>query len=674
MKPKDGKDPRPKYHYIFPINDTTSVEEYTGVMKWLIKTFPDLHFDPGVSGAAQLNFGVETPEITYVDGKMNLTEFMKTFQVAKNEKADIIPQGQRHSTLISCAARVLKRYGNEDGKAYEAFNKEVAKCSPLLEDSELKAIWNSSISFYNETIKTAPDYVPPAAFAVSRLEPDDYTDIGQAQVFSREYGNKLRYSLATKWLYFTGTVWNESDIKAHGLSQSLTHRQLADTNKKFMKAHKDLEDAEKKEDEVLIKLAKKSLERADEYYKFVLLRRNSGKISAALREAQPMLEIDVAALDSDPFKLNTPAGTVDLRTGKLLPHDPLDYCTKITTVSPSDEGMGIFKEFLKDITCGDKTLEDYMQVTSGMEVLGKVYNEVIEMAHGSGSNGKSTYYNTKARILGDYAGNLSAETLTVNCRKNKSPEYAELRGKRLVIAAELEEGMRLDTAIVKKLCSTDPIYAEKKYKDPFKFIPSHTVVLYTNHLPKVGTSDAGTWRRLVVIPFKAVIKGKSDIKNYSDYLFQHAGGAILSWIIEGARKFIAAGYKIDPPECVKQAIATYRGENDWLNNYIYEQCEKHETYTQKAGELYNDYREYCKRTGDYIRSAADFKTALEGGGYEWSRPSTGAMYRGLRLLKEYKTFEVNLPPYVIGLPNSNTAKITEDYGEIQNDSEPEIEF
>ena len=34
---------------------------------------------------------------------------------------------------------------------------------------------------------------------------------------------------------------------------------------------------------------------------------------------------------------------------------------------------------------------------------------------------------------------------------------AELKGKRLVIAAELEDGVRLNTAVVKKLCSTDEI-------------------------------------------------------------------------------------------------------------------------------------------------------------------------------------------------------------------------
>ena len=128
---------------------------------------------------------------------------------------------------------------------------------------------------------------------------------------------------------------------------------------------------------------------------------------------------------------------------------------------------------MERVTVGDKSLERYLQEVAGMCAVGRVLRENLIIAYGEGGNGKSTLFNLLARVLGDYSGALSAETLTANCRKNKSPEYAELRGKRLIIAAELEEGMRLDTAIVKKLCSTDPILAEKKYKDPFSFTPCH---------------------------------------------------------------------------------------------------------------------------------------------------------------------------------------------------------
>lgn len=278
---------------------------------------------------------------------------------------------------------------------------------------------------------------------------------------------------------------------------------------------------------------------------------------------------------------------------------------------------------------------DYVQQIVGLSAIGKVYVEALVIAYGEGSNGKSTFWNTIARILGSYSGTISADALTVGCKRNVKPEMAELKGKRLVIAAELEEGMRLNTSIVKQLCSTDEVTAEKKYKDPFKYVPTHTLVLYTNHLPKVGANDDGIWRRLIVIPFNAKITGKSDIKNYSDHLAENAGGAVLSWIIEGAMKAIKNNYKMKIPKVVEDAINKYRENNDWLSSFVEECCEVDSTYTQKSGEFYQEYRLYCARTGEYTRSTTDFYTALENAGFEKKKTKVGAVIRGIRLKSDF---------------------------------------
>ena len=245
----------------------------------------------------------------------------------------------------------------------------------------------------------------------------------------------------------------------------------------------------------------------------------------------------------------------------------------------------LWQESLELFFCGDRELIGYVQQIVGMAAIGKVYQEHLIIAYGGGANGKSTFWNTVSRVLGTYSGKLSAETLTVGCRRNVKPEMAELKGRRLIIASEMEEGVRLNTAVVKQLCSTDEVFAEKKYKAPFSFVPGHTLVLYTNHLPKVGANDDGIWRRLIVIPFNARITGASDIKNYAEYLFGNAGGAVLKWIIEGAEKAIAAGFRTPLPGCVEDAINAYREENDWLGHFIAECCEADASYTEKSGEL-----------------------------------------------------------------------------------------
>ena len=262
--------------------------------------------------------------------------------------------------------------------------------------------------------------------------------------------------------------------------------------------------------------------------------------------------------------------------------------------------------------------------------------EALIIAYGEGRNGKSTFWNVVSRVLGSYSGNISADMLTVGCRRNVKPELAEAKGKRLLIAAELEEGMRLNTSNVKQLCSTDEIYAEKKYKDPFSYIPTHTLVLYTNHLPKVGAIDKGTWRRLIVIPFGAKIEGNADIKNYADYLFENAGGAILSWVIEGAKKVIADGFHIDAPSRVKEAISNYKDNNDWMTAFLQERCELDDKAVAKSGEVYNEYRAYCNQVGEYVRNSADFYSAIELFGFERFRDKKGRYIKGLRLKSEFE--------------------------------------
>ena len=236
---------------------------------------------------------------------------------------------------------------------------------------------------------------------------------------------------------------------------------------------------------------------------------------------------------------------------------------------------------------------------------------------------------------GNIIGNMSADTLTVGCKRNVKPELAEAKGKRLIIAAELEEGMRLSTANVKQLSSTDEIYAEKKYKDPFSFVPSHTLVLYTNHLPKVGALDAGTWRRLIVIPFNAKIEGSSDIKNYADYLYAKAGGAILKWIMAGAKRVIERDYHVVKPAVVEEATRKYRENNDWLSQFFEECCVIDPDAKAKSGEFYTAYRSYCMQVGDYIRSTTDFYAALETAGFVRRKTNAGVMISGLQLKSDF---------------------------------------
>lgn len=646
MKPKGKRGPRPRFHVYFICTETTNSEIYSSWKDRLIADYP--YFDDGAKDSARFLFGVKNAVVEVYDGEITIDEFLADSFAEWDAAQGQIPEGSRNKTMSHYAGRIIKRLGNTE-EAHKQFLKEAEKCSPPLDDAELAGIWASAVKF-GAKVAAQEGYIPPEQYNQDfLLMPEDFSDVGQAIVLSREYMDRLRFSPATDYIVFNGSFWEESQPNAQGIAQELTARQLEEAETEIQRCMKEMSDngawamlaamGAKKAMAAFSEAQRRSFEkyeRAETYRKYAIKRRDTKYISAALKEARPIIQIEQRVLDADEFLLNLPSGTCDLRTGAVREHNAQDYITKQTAVDPSGDGMDVWEDALQTFFQGDADLIRYVQEIVGLAAIGKVYIEALVIAYGEGRNGKSTFWNTIARVLGTYSGNMSADTLTVGCKRNVKPELAEAKGKRMIIAAELEEGMRLNTSNVKQLCSTDEIYAEKKYKAPFSYVPTHTLVLYTNHLPRVGAIDQGTWRRLIVIPFNAKIEGKADIKNYADFLFKMAGGAVLQWIIEGAKRVIASDYKIAQPRVVQDAIQKYKENNDWLSHFLEDCCEIDPSYEAKSGEVYNTYRSYCNQMGEYARSTTDFYTAIEAADFTRHKTKKGMLIRGFRLKSEFE--------------------------------------
>ena len=658
MVAKDGKPARPKYHVYFPVSAIKDAKTYKKIKALLQKAYP--FFDANALDAARFLFGatVDESEIVWNDGWMSIVDDIDTEDVPEDDDefdgdtiSGTITQGNRNNTLSRFAGRVLKRYGECD-KAHEIFLDQAKKCDPPLDDSELATIWFSAVKFFRKKIVGSGGYVPPDQFnndfgaAPGSLKPVDYSDIGQAKVLTATYGDELKFTAATDFLRFTGQVWEEDKQLAVGACVEFLDLQLQDakdyleTAKKALigkgypeddvnKGSKAIADSIKPDDLPIFYM----LVGAEKYLGFAMKRRDYKYITSALNVAKSMLLVSVASLDKDANLLNTPSATYDLAKGMQgsKEHDPADLITKITEVAPGDDGADIWNEALNTFFCGDAELIEYVQKVIGLAAIGKVYSEFLIIAYGDGANGKSTFWNTVARVLGTYSGKISSDILTMGNRINAQPEMAELKGKRLIIASEMQEGVRLNTSMVKQLCSTDEIQACKKYKAPFHFVPSHQVVLYTNHLPRVGANDDGIWRRLKVIPFNAKIQGSGDIKNYADYLYEKAAPAIMKWIIEGAEKVTKSDHKVDDPKCVKDAVAAYREENDWLGHFLEDCCDVDPSYEEKSGEFYQQYRAYSLQNNEYVRSTTDFYAAIDKAGFFRHKTNKGVMVQGVKL-------------------------------------------
>ena len=648
MREKNGKAARPKFHVLFPIDGMTDASAYSEMKKLVNTIFP--YFDSKALDAARFFFGTAAPEVEIIEGAMTLSEFLSAedfdADMANNgQRVTTIAEGSRNATMSRFAGRVIKKYGDNE-TALNCFLEEAEKCTPPLDQQELMTIWHSAQKFYAK-VQMQDGYISPEVYNDdTTYKPEDFSDVGQAEVLAKHFSGELRYSPATHYIRYCGHYWQETEPSAQAVAHELTRRQLNEANRDFQTAFATLTEnggqdilanTTKAKAETLMNEAQmeayRALLAAKAYQGFVIQRRASKNITATLKESRPMIEITPQELDSNPFLLCTPNATYDLRLGMAgaREHSPEDFITKITTVSPGDKGKQIWLDCLDTIFCGDQVLIEYVQNICGLAAIGKVEVEALIIAYGCGRNGKSTFWNSISRVLGLYSGNVSADTLTFGCRRNVKPEMAEVKGKRLLIAAEMQEGARLNDSTVKQLCSTDDIFAEKKYKDPFSFSPSHSLVLYTNHLPRVSASDDGIWRRLIVIPFNAKIEGKSDIKNYGDYLYQNAGESILAWIIEGAKRVIDLGYKFPVPAVVQKAIDDYRAQNDWFGNFLDEKCDVGDSFKESSSTLYQAYRNHCIDCNEYVRNTADFYLALENAGFKRVVQNRKRYFKGLQL-------------------------------------------
>lgn len=654
MQAKAGKAPRPKYHIYFQINEVTDKDIYVAMKEELCNQYK--FFDNHAKDAARFFFGNPNAQVIWHDSWLTIDEdLFQAVSIDDEEDFDAdfytspsgpIQQGSRNSTMSVFAAKILKRLGVTQ-EARDGFDEQALKCTPPLDKAELDTIWGSAVRFYNRTIKQSEGYVSPEVYNREAMRPDDFTDIGEAGLLAREHGDRIAFTRETDYLAYNGRYWVEDEQLAMRQVHSFLDEQLAVADANLEDKTKDLiqtgiseelifkgvKAIEKAIDGPIQSNAFKEYKKAFDFHKFVMKYRDYRNFSSIVKIAKHMVRMSVSEFDNNEMLLNTPNATIDLSKGLagVKDHDSSDYLTKMATASPSDKGKGLWLETLATFFCGDQELIDYVQMVVGMAAIGKVYQEHLIIAYGSGANGKSTFWNTIARVLGNYSGKLSADALTMSVRRNVSPEMAELKGKRLIIASEMSEGMRLNTSMVKQLCSTDEILAEKKYKAPFHFVPSHTLVLYTNHLPKVGANDDGIWRRLIVIPFNAKITGKSDVKNFADYLFDESSEAIMTWIIEGAEKAIDSNFKFSLPKVVQESVAAYREANDWMGQFLSDCCDIGDSYKEKSGELYSTYRSYCLKVNEYTRSTTDFYTALANAGFTKKKTSKGMIVQGLQL-------------------------------------------
>lgn len=328
------------------------------------------------------------------------------------------------------------------------------------------------------------------------------------------------------------------------------------------------------------------------------------------------------SFDVDPWKLNTPGGVVDLSTGAIALHDPKDLMTKVTSVAPGGS-CPAWLTFLGQITGGNEDLMAFLQRVVGYALTGSVVEHALFFFYGAGGNGKSVFLALLKYVFGDYAGSAAMDTFTASKGDRHPADLAALRGARLVTASETEQGRRWDEARLKALTGGDAITARFMRGDFFTFDPTFTILVAGNHKPQLRSVDQAIRRRLHLVPFTVTIPAEDRDPDLAEKLKAEAGG-ILQWAIEGCLAWQISG--LNPPAAVLDATSEYLEDQDAFQAWIEDCCTVDADRWELASTLYESWRNWAERAGEFVVSLKQFTERLDAAGFD-KRKTNGVKRR-----------------------------------------------
>jgi putative DNA primase/helicase len=435
-------------------------------------------------------------------------------------------------------------------------------------------------------------------------KPPVFSDESLALVFADQYASRLRYVAKwSRWMIWNGKCWSEDQtLAAFNLARVICRMAASKCNKG----------------------------------KTANMLASSKTVNAvqSLARADRRLAATVNQWDADPWLLNTPDGTVDLRNSDRRLSQASDYITQCTAVAPGGE-CPLWLKFLARVTDGDRALQDYMQRMLGYALTGLTIEHALFFLYGTGANGKSVLMSTIAGILGSYHQTAPIETFTASTTDRHPTELAGLRAARLVTAVETEEGRRWAESKIKMLTGGDKIAARFMRQDFFEFTPQFKLVIAGNHKPGLRSVDEAIRRRFNLLPFTVTIPKAERDERLTEKLRDEWPG-ILQWMIDGCLEW--QEHKLAPPKAVSDATTAYLEAEDAIAAWIEDCADRDANAWESSNNLFTSWSAWATKTGEYVGQQKKFVLALETRGLMFKRQNNVRGFSGLRLRPTYAAY------------------------------------
>lgn len=353
-----------------------------------------------------------------------------------------------------------------------------------------------------------------------------------------------------------------------------------------------------------------------------------GGLLGALRYAEHMNAKSLVDMDTDPYLLNCKNGTLDLRTGKMVPRDSAHFITRYCpTVYDADAVDGVWEKVRHEGLGNNKAQMDFFQRYMGYSLTGDYTMKKFLAMHGPSDAGKSTIVEPFHILLGDvdeggYVSSWDADVLQADSTINRGEKLNKIRAARLVLVGELEKGKRLADGFVKKFTGGNAMDAKALYKGSYTYRPRAKLILDTNYVPK--SADPAVHNRLILMPMTHVPPIKdSRIKAHLEES-ENAHRALLAWAVRGAMRWWDTKSLGETP-WMEAAMSKYVRSSDVLINFV-DDCFDHEENAHDcvpATFVHPMYVAWCFEEGSKPMQRRTFMDAMEERGHTKFRIAGG---------------------------------------------------
>jgi P4 family phage/plasmid primase-like protien len=476
-----------------------------------------------------------------------------------------------------------------------------------------------------------------------------HTDMGNADRFEHLYGDRFFY--VPDWRAFvvwTGKRW---EIDRRGEMGRLAER----TVRAIYREAADTDDADERK--IIGKWAKSS--------------EAHHRLQAMLERLKTRRTASPDDFDRDPMLFNCSNGTLNLRTGQLREHDSADMITKLSPVAydPSAKAPTWTKTVSRALP--GYALRKFVQRALGHSLTGDNSEHALFIAHGGGSNSKSTILEAAMDCMGDYA-TVSAEDVLIDKAGGHPTDVADLAGSRLVVASEVKEGAKLDEPKIKRMTGDRTLKARRMKEDFREFPKTFKIFMPVNHKPTIQGTDHGIWRRIKLIPFGVTIPKAEQDPRLPEKRRDELPG-ILAWLVRGCLRWQREG--LGEPAEVTAATSDYKDEMDTLAAFLSDRCVIEAGAEEGATDLFNAYKEWCADANETAGTQKVFGGKLGERGFEKKRKEHGTVYFGIRLARPRLNHPepMNLPEPKSGIGSPASASRGTNQKKVQDGSEGSAE-